>query len=252
MSEPMITVCRGDERFVTRTEWLTEYSSFSFGRHYDPRNTGFGRLLVHNEDVVAPGYGFDAHTHADTEIVTWMLSGALIHSDSAGNQGIIHPGLVQRTTAGAGIQHCERNDGYRTPDGYRVDPDGVREPAHYIQMWIQPDEYGLEPSYAQAEVDQRCLGSGWLPVISGIDHDATITINASATLWATTAAAGESRPLPPGPGDQHVFVTGGLWDVETVGEVHRSDALRIRGAEQLGFTARTDAQALVWQLPAVR
>ena len=39
----------------TKISWLDSSHSFSFGRHYDPANTGFGLLLVNNDDVVAPG-----------------------------------------------------------------------------------------------------------------------------------------------------------------------------------------------------
>lgn len=242
------TLHRADQRFLTRTDWLTEYSSFSFGSHYDPGNVGFGRLTVHNEDILRPGCGFDTHAHADAEIITWMLSGALIHQDSSGQQGIVYPGLVQRTSAGTGIQHSERNDGYRTPDGYRVDPQGVRDPAHYIQMWVRPDRPGLEPSYAQQELDPDVLATDWVPVASGIERDPVITLNAAATLWATTAEPGETRTLPDGTGSQHVFVTCGGWDVETIGELDQSDAVRIGDSAPLRLTARTRASVLVWHM----
>lgn len=243
---------RAEQRFRTVTDWLTEYSSFSFGSHYDPTDTGFGALMAHNEDLIQPGFGFESHAHADTEIVTWMLSGVLVHEDSAGHRGIIYPGLVQRTSAGAGIVHSERNDGYRTLDGYRIDPPGVQNVAHYIQMWVQPDESGLEPSYAQQELDLQALYEDWMPVISRDHPDAVITLSASATLWATNMTPGTSRTLPGERGRQHLFVANGTCTVEEVGDLGPSDALRLSLPEPLRMTARTEATVLIWQLPGPR
>ena len=89
-----------DARFHTRIAWLDSWHSFSFGHHHDPTNTHHGLLVVHNDDVIAPGEGFGAHPHADMEIVTWVLDGALEHRDSTGGHGIITPGLAQRMSAG--------------------------------------------------------------------------------------------------------------------------------------------------------
>ena len=150
---------RADDRFRTASEWLDSRHSFSFGPHYDPANVGFGFLLAHNDDTVAPGTGFDTHPHQDLEIVTWVLRGALAHRDSQGNSGEVHPGLAQRMTAGSGIQHSEWNDG---PD-----------PVHYVQMWVRPDRLDLPPSYEQTELD---LTTGELvPVASGLAKHAAST-----------------------------------------------------------------------------
>ncbi len=104
-----IDVRRADGRFHTRLPWLDSRHSFSFSRHYDPRNVGHGLLLVNNDDVVRAGTGFSTHPHQDMEIVTWVLAGELEHKDSVGNAGVIYPGLAQRMSAGTGIWHSEMN-----------------------------------------------------------------------------------------------------------------------------------------------
>jgi quercetin 2,3-dioxygenase len=76
-----VDIRRAAERFATRIDWLDSKHSFSFGRHYDPGNTHHGLLLVNNDDVVAPGTGFETHPHRDMEIVTWVLRGQLVHQD---------------------------------------------------------------------------------------------------------------------------------------------------------------------------
>ena len=77
---------RADRRFHTNIDWLDSRHSFSFGPHYDPANTHFGMLMVCNDDVVKAGTGFETHPHRDMEIVTWVLSGSLVHQDSTPQQ----------------------------------------------------------------------------------------------------------------------------------------------------------------------
>ena len=129
---------RADQRFRTRTEWLDSRHSFSFGPHYDPANTHFGLLMVSNEDVVTAGTGFDTHQHRDMEIVTWVLSGALVHADSTGHSGMIHPGVAQRMSAGSGILHSEKSD--------------IARDVHFVQMWVVPDTEKITPGYDQLDI----------------------------------------------------------------------------------------------------
>ncbi|MBO0812572.1 MAG: pirin family protein [Microlunatus sp.] len=249
MSEPTIEIRRADGRFETRTDWLRSRSSFSFGPHYDPADVGFGPLIVHNHELVAAGTGFDTHPHADAEIVTWVLSGALVHEDSRGHSGIVHPGLAQRMSAGSGILHSERNDAYRGTDGWRVEPERVVEPADYVQMWLRPDTSGLDPSYQQRELDLRDLAAGWLPVASGSDPEAAIAIDsAGSTFWTTVLAPGEGRTLPAAGALVHLYVARGAVEVEEVGGLAAGDAVRFTGAEPLRITASADAELLVWEM----
>src|SRR5437763_13737122 len=98
-----IDLRRAGERFWTQAGWLASRHSFSFGHHYDPANTHFGLLLVSNDDVVAPGTGFETHPHRDMEIVTWVLAGRLVSQNSHGNTDKIYPVLAQRMSAGNDI-----------------------------------------------------------------------------------------------------------------------------------------------------
>ena len=102
------------ERGQTRTNWLDGRHTFSFNRYYDPRWTGFRDLLVINEDFVAPSSGFPPHSHADMEIITYVIEGALEHRDSAGGNGVIRRGEVQKMSAGTGVTHSETNPSSRS------------------------------------------------------------------------------------------------------------------------------------------
>jgi quercetin 2,3-dioxygenase len=239
-----IEVRRAETRFVTRTSWATTWHSFSFGEHYDPDNVTFGPLMVSNDDWVQSGAGYADHPHADAEIVTWVLSGSLVHADSAGNRGIVYPGLAQRMSAGSGVVHAERND------AYTLDPTRPANPVHFVQMWLRPDESGGTPGYEQREVALADLSTAWVPVASGGNTAAAIRIGcAGATLWVTRLESGEPRQLPAAP-QVHAYLAAGETDVESVGRMTAGDALRIRGEAELRLVGRSSAELLVWTVSA--
>ena len=248
MAEPSVDVRRSADRPTTRTDWLESRHSFSFGPHYDPANVGHALLVAHNEDVVRPGAGYDTHPHRDMEIVTWVLDGSLVHQDSGGNAGIIHPGLAQRMSAGSGVQHSERNDSWRL-DGRRHD-----EPVHFVQMWVLPDEPGGPPSYAQREVSTDLAAGGLVPVASGRPYvDAAVRINSSAaTLHAGRLPAGVAVQLPDAP-YLHLFVARGALDLEDAGTLRAGDAARLTAAGGITVTARAVVtELLVWEMHTAR
>src|SRR5215207_10704901 len=219
INTPKIEMRRAGERFLTRTEGAKTYHSFSFGEHYDPTNVGFGRLMANNDDLVRVGAGYPDHAHRDAEIVTWVLSGSLVHEDSRGNSGLIYPGLAQRMSAGSGIVHAERND------AYRIDPTRPAEPVHFIQMWIRPDEPGGPPSYQQRELALADLDKGWVPIASGRHPDAVVSLGSvSSTLWVSILQTGASRTMPEGD-LLHVYLAGGTVDVEAIGQLEAGDSL---------------------------
>lgn len=233
------TVIRSSERARTETDWLDSAHSFSFGDHYDPANTHHGVLLVQNEDVVQPGQGFDMHPHADTEILTWVVSGSLVHQDSQGRSGVIHPGLAQRMSAGTGILHSERNDYAATGE----------RPVHFVQMWVMPDEYGITPGYEQFDLSGELSPGRLVTVASGVPGlDSAIRIaNRGATFSVARLAAGQQVSVPTAR-FTHLFLTAG--EVEVDGEaLHAGDALR--AADFGGSTIRAvtdDSEVLVWSM----
>ena len=68
---PRAQVHRAAERYrSTPGEGIETRHAFSFSGHYDPANTHFGALLACNEELLAPGAGFESHRHRDVEILT--------------------------------------------------------------------------------------------------------------------------------------------------------------------------------------
>ena len=241
-----VDVRRAPDRFGTRLAWLDSHHSFSFGSHWDPNNTHFGLLLVSNDDVVRPGTGFDTHPHRDMEIVTWVLQGSLVHHDSEGHKGVIYPGLAQRMSAGTGILHSEKNDAWKLTGG-PVHSDPVR----FIQMWVVPDEDGIEPGYEQREIADDLLKGGLVTVASGMaghrDQAAIRIKQRDAALYAARMADASTVVLPEAP-YVHLFVARGAVDLEGTGRVNEGDAVRITTAEGEMVTASGDAEVLVWEM----
>ncbi|OBK24650.1 pirin family protein [Mycobacterium asiaticum] len=233
-----VDIRRAADRAVTRTRWLESRHSFSFGDHYDPDNTHHGLLLVNNDDVVAPATGFDTHPHRDMEIVTWVLEGELAHRDSAGNQGVIYPGLAQRMSAGSGILHSEKND-------------SATRPVHFVQMWIQPDESNIAPGYQQQQIEDHLLRGGLVTIASGSPrHDAAIKLHQrAAALHVARLDTGDAVDLPAAP-YLHVFVARGTVSCEGAGELGPGDALRLTDTDGRRLIASEPAEVLVWEMHA--
>ncbi|MGY6501033.1 MAG: pirin family protein [Acidimicrobiales bacterium] len=229
-----VTVRRPHERFHTDVGWLDSWHSFSFGHHYDPEQMGFGLLRVNNDDVVAPGGGFGAHSHRDMEIVTWVLSGSLAHRDSIGTDGVIYPGLAQRMSAGRGITHSEMNA-------------SDTEPVHFVQMWVPPDTSGVEPSYEQRDLNDALAAGGLVAVASGQGHEGAVHIHQrDAVLWAARLDPDSEVAVPDG-GHVHVFVAEGSVDLEGAGHLTRGAAARLASAGERALTGGPEgAEVLVW------
>jgi redox-sensitive bicupin YhaK (pirin superfamily) len=233
-----VEIRRASDRGTSTTEWLDSKHSFSFGDYYDPSNTHHGLLLANNDDVVAPGTGFDTHPHRDMEIVTWVLQGALEHRDSMGNAGVIYPGLAQRMSAGTGVLHSETNG-------------SASDAVHFVQMWVVPDKSGIAPGYQQAEIDSGQLTGELVTIASGMGDDAAIAIhNKSAALHAARLRPTDVVALPEAR-FLHVFVARGEVTLEEAGPLHEGDAVRFTasgGGRRV--TAAEPSEILVWEMHA--
>jgi len=207
-------------------------------------------LLVHNEDVIRPGTGFETHPHRNMEIVTWVLEGALVHQDSEGNSGVIYPGLAQRMSAGTGILHSEKND------SWRLGGEPHTNPVHLIQMWVVPDESGVTPGYEQLEIHHELLSGGLVTVASGMDKhggDAAIRIrNRQAALYAARLVPGAADPASRRAVPPPIRHPGAI-ELEGTAALAEGDAARFTdsGGQRISAASPdSPTEILVWEMHA--
>jgi quercetin 2,3-dioxygenase len=173
----MLNLRKSEERGRADLGWLDSRHTFSFGHYHDPKHMGIGPLRVINDDRVAAGGGFPTHPHADMEIISYVLEGAMAHRDSIGTGSVIRPGDVQRMSAGTGIRHSEFNA-------------SQTDPVHFLQIWIVPEQKGLAPGYEQKTFDTASKSGKLLLVGSQDGRDGSVTIHRDVDLYATVPGDG--------------------------------------------------------------
>lgn len=232
----MITVRQAKERGHFNFGWLNTYHTFSFGDYYDAHFMGFRVLRVINEDWVQPGHGFPTHGHRDMEIVTYVLEGGLEHKDSIGTGSVIRPGEVQRMSAGRGVRHSESNH-------------SENEPVHLLQIWILPNEEGIEPSYEQKNyTDEEKRGQ--LRLIASADgRDGSVLIHQDAAIYAALLEPGQevSHQLAP---QRHAWLQVARGAVTLNGQtLKQSDGAAASDEQSLKIVGHEAAEVLLFDLP---
>ena len=178
----MISIRKSGERGKANHGWLSSRHTFSFADYHDPKHVNFRSLRVINEDVVAPAMGFDTHAHRDMEIITYVVSGSLRHRDSMGQTALLRTGDAQRISAGTGITHSEFNG-------------SIKDPVHFLQIWLQPNRLGVAPNYAEKSFADAEPGRLHL-VVSGSGRDGSLSIHQDAELYLAKLAAGQGVEHP--------------------------------------------------------
>ena len=175
----MITIRKAKDRGHADHGWLNSYHTFSFADYYDPAHVGFRSLRVINDDRVAPGKGFGAHPHRDMEIFSYVLEGTLEHKDSIGNGRQLKPGQIQLMSAGQGVTHSDFNP-------------SSTEPLHFLQIWIQPRERGLPPSYTEWHPKPENANASKVLVISSDGREGSATIHQDVDVYRIRLEPGQT------------------------------------------------------------
>jgi redox-sensitive bicupin YhaK (pirin superfamily) len=232
----MNEIRRSHERGYADHGWLKSFHTFSFADYFDPDHVEFGPLRVINEDRVAAGAGFPTHSHRDMEIISYVIEGALAHKDSLGNGSTIRPGDVQRMSAGTGVQHSEFNP-------------SPSDPVHFLQIWIQPAERAIEPSYEEkrfAPEEKR----GRLRLIASPDRaGGSVLIHQDAKVYAGLFTGSERADFEAAHGRRiYLHVARGAITANGTA-LEAGDALRITDGAPLRLSNPQDAEVLVFDLP---
>ncbi|WP_350015564.1 pirin family protein [Rhodanobacter sp. IGA1.0] len=231
----MMQVRKAADRGVADHGWLNSRHTFSFASYMDPGQIGFSDLRVINEDRVAPGQGFGKHPHRDMEIFSYVLEGALAHSDSMGTGSAIRPGDVQLMSAGSGVTHSEFNGSDEAP-------------VHFLQIWIVPEKAGGAPVYQQRHFSDADKRGRLRLIISPDGRDGSLRIQQDASVYAGLFDGDESATLTLD-GDRHAYVHVARGSIELDGvKLEAGDGVRLRHARSLRLDAGDNAEVLVFDL----
>ena len=229
----MFEIRKGNERGKANFGWLQSRHTFSFASYYDPTQMGFSALRVINDDTVAPGAGFDTHGHKDMEILSLVLSGRIAHKDSAGNTEVLPAGEYQLMSAGKGIYHSEFNA-------------STTEPLKFLQIWIQPNQFGGQPGY-----QQKAFGTeqGVTLILSPDGRDGSLTLKQDARLYQLILNAQGEQQLPVAPGRKlYIHVISG--DLLVGGQqLQAGDGIKISAESALHLVSPAGVKALIFDLP---
>lgn len=229
----MIEIRHSNERGPADHGWLQSRHTFSFAGYYDPNHMGISALRVINDDRVSPGTGFATHSHQDMEIISYVKSGAIEHKDSMGNVERLPTGEFQLMSAGTGVTHSEYNP-------------SSDEPLEFLQIWIEPNVYGIEPGYQQKQFEAR---QGLQLIASPDARDGSLLIHQDACLYQLRLHAGQSASHLLGPGRTvYVHVVSGAIGLN--GEhLSEGDGATVKADDVVKFSGHEKSEALVFDLP---
>jgi redox-sensitive bicupin YhaK (pirin superfamily) len=233
----MQQIRRSKDRGQVDLGWLHSQHSFSFGSYHDPKFMGWGNLRVINEDRVQPGKGFGTHSHRDMEIVSYVLSGELAHKDNMGNASVMAPDDVQRMSAGTGVTHSEYNH-------------AATETTHFLQIWLLPDQQGIDPGYEQVQVKAQQKRGRLHLIASPQGGEQSVQIFSNAKLYAGLFDGVESARLTLDPVRKaYVHVVGGELNVNGHA-LCAGDALMLSEETALELKDGQKAEVIVFDLEA--
>lgn len=231
----MITVRKSNERGHVKIDWLESRHTFSFGEFHDPAHMEFHALRVINEDHVAPDSGFGAHPHRDMEIVTYVLDGVLEHKDNMGNGSLIHPGEVQRMSAGTGIVHSEFNHSKTAP-------------VHLLQIWIMPEHKGISPGYEQRKFSSEQKRGKFCLIASPNSRDGSVKIHQNVEISVAMIDENKALSYPIG-AERNVWVqvTRGSLKINEI-ILNAGDAAAVEGENLIRLEAMKESEVLLFDL----
>jgi redox-sensitive bicupin YhaK (pirin superfamily) len=228
---------KANSRGYANHGWLDSHHTFSFANYRNPERMHFGVLRVLNDDVVAPGRGFNTHPHDNMEIISIPLEGDLEHKDSMGNVAVIRQGDVQVMSAGTGIYHSEFNK--------NQDQD-----VKFLQIWLFPNKRNVTPRYDQITLDNGNLNNQLYQVLSPDPNDAGVWIHQNAWFHMGNLDAGfETTYQVKNPQNGiYVFVLDGDVMIEDQ-LLGKRDGFGIWEIDQIRIKADSEAKILLMEVP---
>ena len=219
--------------------WLHSRHTFSFANYYNPERMHFGVLRVLNDDIVAPGMGFNTHPHDNMEIISIPLEGDLEHKDNMGNVSVIRHGDIQVMSAGKGITHSEFN---KNRD----------QNVKFLQIWLFPNQKNVVPRYDQLSLKLEDRKNKFQQVLSPNPDDAGVWIHQNAWFHLANFDKGISKEykIKSNGNGLYVFNLNGEITVDDQ-TLSTRDGLGIWDIDTVSITAKTNAEFLLMEVPMI-
>ena len=215
--------------------WREYRLHFSFAEYSNPAREQFGVLNALNDETLQPNRGFEDHPHHEMEIIAYCVYGELTHRDSLGNQNTIKRGDVQYMCAGYGVTHAEMNA-------------STDESIRFINIWIQPSEKGLTPTYKSKRFAEYDRHNKLLQVVSGKEVNGTLRINQDANIFVSEVDKGQQLMVPLQDGRQaYLLCVEGSLNINGT-ELMMGEAIEIAGENQLTLDALEDSHLLMVEM----
>jgi len=225
---------KSSERGTSKLDWLDSKFSFSFDRYNNPKRMGYGKLLVLNDDIIAPGKGFGFHPHENMEIITIPIKGVLAHKDSTGVEEIILPGEIQVMSAGSGIFHSEYNH-------------SKTEDLELFQIWIEPSVHHITPRHDKRSFDLK--ENNLYLVVSGKKNPNYLFINQKANILFGKFTKGKKTNYKITKGNGvFIFVIEGRIEIKG-DQLEKRDSIEISDTSTANINALEDSYFMIIEVP---
>lgn len=231
----MIKRIQAEDLLVADEPWHTCRFHFSYGDYVYADRHQFGVLKLLNDDTIQPGKGYEAHPHAELEIISYCVQGELVHRDGMGNHTTLGRGDVQYVCAGSGTTHS-------------LISGDQGESLRLIQMWIQPKTEKLAPRYIHKTYGKWDRYNKLLHLISNHGRQGTIAIHQDANIYVSELDKGNQVVLDDLSGRlcYLVCIEG---HIRANGEsIKANDALEISRENRLNIEALIDAHILLVEM----
>jgi redox-sensitive bicupin YhaK (pirin superfamily) len=139
-------------------------------------------------------------------------------------------------SAGSGVRHSEFNP-------------SPSEPVHFLQIWIQPAERNIEPSYEEKRFAPEEKRGRLRLIVSPDRTDGSLLIHQDARVYAGLFTGSERADLEVAPGRRvYLHVARGALTANGAA-LGAGDALKITDGAPLALKDGRDAEVLVFDLP---
>ena len=139
-------------------------------------------------------------------------------------------------TAGTGVRHSEFNPSGDTP-------------AHLLQIWLFPEENGLQPGYEQELFAAELKENQWCLVGSRDGRNGSLTIHQDVNLYASSLQESHAVDIELLAGrNSFLHIARGKVSMND-DELVAGDAVTVEGQAALTLRASEDSEMLLFDMP---